>query len=119
MVKFEELQAKVLDWARDRGILQDADSLAQANKTLEEVNELIEALEAEKAGCDRYINAKGKDVMTHEEIKDAYGDILVTIINGAHTCGFDLVDCLQSAYDQIKDRKGKMINGTFVKEEDL
>lgn len=113
MVGFNALKHLVLDWARERGILSEANSLAQANKTLEEVQELIEALEAENAGCDRYINSKGRDVMTHEEIKDAYGDILVTIIIGAETSGFDIVDCLESAYNEIKDRKGKMIDGTY------
>ena len=48
---------------------------------------------------------------------DGYGDVLVTMIIGAEIAGFDLVDCLQVAYDEIKDRKGHLNeDGIFVKE---
>ena len=45
---------------------------------------------------------------------------LITELNGyAHYYGFTMLECLEHAYEQIKDRKGKMIDGVFVKEEDL
>ena len=52
-------------------------------------------------------------------MKDAIGDTLVTIIVLAHQLDLDVTECLGIAYEEIKNRKGKMINGTFVKEDDL
>lgn len=52
-------------------------------------------------------------------LKDAIGDTLVTIIVLAHQLDLDVTECLSIAYEEIKNRKGKMVNGTFVKEEDL
>lgn len=100
MNKFEELNEKVLDWASARGILQNGSAIAQLTKTEEEVAELREALENED-----------KDAMV-----DAYGDVLVTLIIGAEIAGLDLVDCLEAAYEEIKDRKGYLNeDGIFVK----
>lgn len=90
----------VLAWAKEKGILDKATPIAQADKTLEEVHELMEAIKADDKA----------------EIKDALGDILVTIIIGAEMQGWDIEDCLQTAYDVIKDRTGKMIDGQFVKD---
>ena len=101
MNNFEELKEKVLDWAAERGIVQNGSAIAQLTKTEEEVAELREALENED-----------KDAMV-----DAYGDVLVTLIIGAEIAGLDLIDCLEVAYDEIKDRKGKLNeDGIFVKE---
>lgn len=90
----------VLDWAKEKGILDKATPIAQAEKTLEEANELIEAIKTDNK----------------PEIKDALGDILVTIIIGAEMQKLDIEDCLQTAYDVIKGRTGKMIDGQFVKD---
>jgi len=49
------------------------------------------------------------------EIKDAIGDMVVVLTNLAHLEGFDIEDCITSAYTVIKDRAGEMQNGTFVK----
>jgi len=73
--------------------------MGQAIKTLEEVNELLAAIN------------NGDQV----EIKDALGDILVTIILQAELQQMDLVDCLESAYNIISKRNGKMVDGVFVK----
>lgn len=51
------------------------------------------------------------------EMKDALGDTFVTLIILADILGFDIIDCLLAAYEEIKDRKGTTINGSFVKEE--
>lgn len=90
----------VLAWAKEKGILEKATPMSQAIKTLEEVQELLKAIDC----CDEH------------EIKDAYGDILVTIIIGAELSGMDIEDCLQGAYDVIKGRTGRMENGTFIKD---
>lgn len=54
-----------------------------------------------------------------DELKDGIGDTVVTLIILAQQHGWTLEECLQYAYDEIKDRKGKTVNGTFVKESDL
>lgn len=97
---YTDLENKVIDWASDKGILSKATPIAQGLKTLEEVNELLVA-----------INTNDK-----AEIKDALGDILVTIIIQAEMQDLNLLDCLESAYLVISKRKGKMIKGTFIKD---
>jgi len=99
-MKYRELEALVISWAEQKGIFEKGNPGAQCDKTLEEVVELHEAI---------YKNDR-------EEIIDALGDILVTIIIQAEMQGLSLEECLQSAYNVISKRKGSMINGQFVKE---
>jgi len=87
-------------WAEAKGILAHATTLRQAEKTLEETNELICAILNEDRA----------------EIKDAIGDIMVTIIIQAKMQGLTIEECLQSAYDVISKRTGKMVNGQFIKD---
>ena len=87
-------------WARDRGIYKTGDSKTQYVKLMEEAGELAQAL-------------LKKD---NPEIVDAIGDMVVVLTNLAELEGYRIEDCIQSAYDVIKSRQGKMINGTFVKE---
>jgi NTP pyrophosphatase (non-canonical NTP hydrolase) len=87
-------------WAEAKGILAHATTLRQAEKTLEETNELICAILNEDS----------------HEIKDAIGDIIVTIIIQAKMQGLTIEECLQSAYDVISKRTGKMMNGQFIKD---
>ena len=54
-----------------------------------------------------------------DEGKDAVGDILVVLTIYCQQKGWSIAECFQLAYDEIKSRKGKMINGSFVKEDDL
>lgn len=54
-----------------------------------------------------------------DALKDGIGDTVVTLIILAQQQGWTLEECLQYAYDEIKNRKGKTINGTFVKDSDL
>lgn len=100
-MSYSELEIKVIQWGEARKIVQNSTPAAQWKKTLEEVNELRDA-----------INAGDLDAM-----KDAYGDILVTLIMGCATVDIDLVSCLELAYKEIKDRKGYLTpEGIFVKE---
>jgi hypothetical protein len=95
------VEIDVLRWAEARKIIPNSTALAQAIKTHEELGELLSALH------------RGNK----EDILDAYGDILVTLIIGADLAGVDLVDALEHAYAQIKDRKGTLrSDGVFVKE---
>lgn len=95
-----KLEKEIIVWAAQKGILTKATPMKQALKTLEECTELLQAIQ------DR----------NREEIQDAIGDILVTIIIQAEMQGMQIEECLESAYHVIKHRKGQMINGTFVKE---
>lgn len=90
----------VIAWASERGIFEKATPRSQHGKTLEEVRELTDAL----AAGDR------------NETKDAIGDIAVTLIIQAHMHGWTLGECLEAAYQEIKGRKGEMVDGVFVKE---
>ena len=95
-----ELECAIEEWAKDKGILEKATSLKQAIKTLEEAVELIEAV----ADNDP------------EAIKDAIGDVAVTLIIQCKLRGITLEQCLEHAYVQIRDRKGEMVDGMFVKD---
>jgi NTP pyrophosphatase (non-canonical NTP hydrolase) len=100
MKSFNELSALVIAWAHQKRIFEKGNPNAQCDKTFEEVEELAEGIE----NNDR------------EEIIDALGDILVTIIIQAEMQGLDLVECLESAYNVISQRTGKMVNGQFLKD---
>lgn len=92
----------VEQWSIDKG-LPDKDSSKQYLKVSEEVGEVAAAL------------ARGNQEM----LKDGIGDVVVTLIILAQQNGMTLEECLQFAYDEIKDRKGQTINGTFIKAADL
>lgn len=89
----------VVMWAHERHIFNLSDPLRQSLKTLEEVTELVEGV------------ANGN----LPEVIDAIGDILVTLIIQSRMQGVTLDYCLGKAYKEIKNRKGEMINGKFVK----
>jgi NTP pyrophosphatase (non-canonical NTP hydrolase) len=98
-MNYQELEVKVIAWAEEKGILAKATTMKQAEKTHEEVLELMDAIEEDDK----------------PEIIDALGDILVTIIIQAQLQGLKLEDCLETAYNVISKRTGKMVNGQFVK----
>ena len=101
-MKFEELKQAIEVWSERRN-LHIQDPARQAIKTLEEVTELQEALYNENM----------------HNLKDAVGDTIVTLVVLCQQLGIDVLECLEQAYNTIKNRQGRMINGTFVKEEDL
>ena len=115
-MKYEQLEKLVIQWAKEKGILEKATALNQIEKTQEELNETREALHYKSKGIGNYINSKGKMVNTEEEVADGYADQLVTIIIGAEMNGLNLVECLQGAYNIISKRKGVMVDGFFVKD---
>ena len=92
---------RIRGWAKERGLYKKGDSKTQYIKLQEEAGELAKAL---------LKNDK-------PEIIDAIGDIAVVLTNLAHLENLKIEDCIQSAYDTISNRTGKMINGTFVKDE--
>ena len=92
---------KIREWGNKKGILNQGDAKTQLIKLYEETGELSQAV---------LKNNK-------EDIIDAVGDIVVVLTNFAEFAGSNIEDCIQSAYDEISNRTGKMINGTFVKDE--
>ena len=98
---------KINRWAVSRGLKQ-ADPKIQWMRVTEEVGEIRDVL-----------LKPTKFMEPQAALKDAIGDTLVTIIVLAHQLDLDVTECLSIAYEEIKNRKGKMVNGTFLKEEDL
>jgi len=90
----------IRSWAKDRGIYDKGNSHTQYVKLMEEAGELAAAL-------------LNKDAY---EIKDAIGDMVVVLTNLAALEGMQIENCIEAAYNEIANRKGKMINGTVVKE---
>lgn len=98
----DELVLNVEKWAKEKG-LDKAESSKQFLKVTEEVGEVASAL----ARSDRDL------------LEDGIGDVVVTLIILALQNGMSLSECLETAYDEIKSRTGKMVNGVFVKASDL
>jgi len=94
---FEDIR----EWGETRGIYEKGDSKTQYVKLQEEAGELAKAL---------LDNDK-------PEVIDAIGDMVVVLTNLAHLEGIDIEVCIETAYKEISKRTGKMINGTFVKDE--
>ncbi|HSG30187.1 MAG TPA: MazG-like family protein [Thermodesulfobacteriota bacterium] len=91
----------IRDWARSRGLYDKGNSHTQYVKLQEEAGELAKALLKDDK----------------PEVIDAIGDMVVVLTNLAHLQGVTIEDCVDSAYTVISKRTGKMINGTFVKDE--
>ena len=98
----DELTSKIKRWAVDRN-LHSANPDKQMLKLFEELGELSEGM------------AKNKP----EQIADSIGDAYVVMTILSMQLGINIEDCIAQAYDEIKDRRGKMVDGVFVKEEDL
>jgi NTP pyrophosphatase (non-canonical NTP hydrolase) len=95
----KDLIEKTSQWHHDRNLIDGATSKDQVLKLIQEVGELSDSV------------CKGEDV------KDDIGDCLVILINIAERESTTLEECLAVAYNDIKDRKGRMVDGIFVKEE--
>ena len=91
---------QITQWHRDRNLIDGATDKDQLAKLIQEMGELSDNI------------CKGKDV------SDDIGDMMVVLINIAERNNLSIEHCLEVAYNDIKDRKGKMIDGVFVKEGD-
>lgn len=98
----QSLVEQVIKWGCDRKIIPNSNPQSQLMKTMSELGELADAtLHADR-----------------KEIVDGVGDVLVTLILYCELQGLAIDDCLQSAYDEIKDRRGTLTTeGVFVKDE--
>lgn len=90
-------------WAQDRNLIDGSTVQAQFVKLIEEIGELAEAI------------AKGKQ----EQFEDSIGDAFVVLTILAAQKGVEIEQCIANAWVEIKDRKGRMVDGVFVKQEDL
>lgn len=97
---FNELEEKVYLWALDKGLITKDNTKQQALKTVEEVGEMCKAI----------LDDNKPDFV------DAVGDVIVTLIIIARQNGVCALTCLQAAWDEIKDRKGKTVDGIFIKD---
>jgi NTP pyrophosphatase (non-canonical NTP hydrolase) len=96
---FDNLIENVTQWADDKNILKKENAPKQLLKVMEEVGETAGAL------------LKNKEA----ELKDGIGDSFVTLIILAKQLGLEPADCLEAAWNEIKDRTGKTENGVFIK----
>jgi len=115
MNRFKQLNERVVQWADDKGILEKGTPLAQQSKTEEEVAELRESLFAQCNDLEYFKNSKGVICDTSEEVTDAIGDVLVTILIQCKMQNLDALNCLETALNIIEQRSGKMENGIFIK----
>ena len=128
---FEILRGKVLEWAKNKNLLHGKNSEKQFMKFIEEVFEFKTEMD-QNIGDGIPIDSKLQQAFSRGEIgvdellqkQKLYmelemGDIFVTLIILCDQLVLDPVDCLDRAYEKIKDRKGKTINGVFIKEGDL
>lgn len=90
----------IREWAREKGIYEKGDLKTQTIKFYEEAGELAKAVLNEDT----------------EEIIDAIGDSIVVLTSVAYFSGVNVEDCINEAYSVIAKRKGKMQNGTFIKD---
>ena len=91
---------RIKQWAADRNLIEGSTPLSQMQKLDEEFMELLDGLNHNNI----------------DDIKDAIGDIQVVLAVMCAQLGLDIDECREIAWEQIKDRKGKMVDGVFVKE---
>ena len=90
----------IREWANERGLYDKGDPKTQTLKLIEEAGEICRAV-------------LKKD---EPEIIDGIGDCVVVLTNLAHLCDTSIEECIEAAYNEIKGRSGKMVNGTFKKD---
>lgn len=90
----------IKQWAIDRNLIEGSTPEKQMLKVTEEHGELAGALARNNIA----------------KIKDGIGDCVVALTILAGQLGFDMEDCIVAAYEEIKDRKGRMVDGIFIKE---
>jgi NTP pyrophosphatase (non-canonical NTP hydrolase) len=100
-MSYANIEIKIIQWSEARKIIPNSTPETQLLKAMSELGELADAT----IKNDR------------EAIEDAVGDVMVCLINYCALQDLNLVDCMEVAYDQIKNRKGTLLpNGLFVKE---
>ena len=99
-MSYADIEIKIIQWSEARKIIPHSTPETQLLKAMSELGELADA------------TIKGY----REAIEDAVGDVMVCLVNYCALQDLNLVDCMEVAYDQIKNRKGRLLpNGLFVK----
>jgi NTP pyrophosphatase (non-canonical NTP hydrolase) len=107
MATLSETQSLIEDvnnikrWHHDRNLIDGSDDKSQFAKLIQEAGELSD------------------NICKNKDIADDIGDMIVVLINIAERNDLSLTQCVRKAWDDIKDRKGQMRDGVFIKEEDL
>ena len=97
---FDQLIENVKQWGDDKGLIKPENAPKQFMKIVEELGEIARA-----------------DIKSNEaEVEDGIGDVFVTVILYALMKGKDPKECLNIAWNEIRDRKGKLVDGSFIKE---
>lgn len=99
MNRFEDIR----NWAHARNLIAGGNPKAQFVKLIEEIGEIASGI------------AKGRP----DEIEDGIGDAVVVLVILAEMTGTPIENCIELAWNEIKDRKGRMVNGVFIKGADL
>jgi NTP pyrophosphatase (non-canonical NTP hydrolase) len=100
-MSYANIEIKIIQWAEARRIIPNSTPATQLLKAMSEMGELADA------------------TLKHdrEAMEDAVGDVMVCLVNFCALQDLNLVDCMEVAYDQIKNRKGTLLpNGLFVKD---
>lgn len=113
---YKEFETNVIKWAGEKGILENATLLDQISKTQEELTETRDAI----VRLDEQLKYGSGNQARIDElrklIKDGLGDQLVTLVISAYLADHTLEECGEFAWNEIKDRTGKMVGGFFVKD---
>ena len=96
----EELTNLIVQWHHDRNLIDGSSDKDQVLKLIQELGELSDSVCKEK------------------DVKDDLGDMMVVMLNIMERQGVSMEECLSTAYNDIKDRKGRMVDGIFIKEGD-
>lgn len=94
----EQLLLAVAAWHQDRNLIDGSDDKNQVLKLIQEVGELSDSI------------CQGASPI------DDIGDIIVILVNIAERNDLSVASCVAHAYNDIKDRKGRMVDGIFIKE---
>jgi NTP pyrophosphatase (non-canonical NTP hydrolase) len=97
---FDDFQVAIWGWATDRNLIDGSTIEGQLDKLCEEMQELRDAIAKHDS----------------KETQDAIGDMVVVLTVICEKLDLSLRHCMSAAFDEIKDRKGKMVDGQFVKE---
>ena len=100
MTLMENLIDKIMKWHENRNLIEGSTDKDQVLKLQQELGELSDS------------------VCKQKDMKDDLGDMMVIMLNIMKRNNYTMEECLETAYNDIKDRTGKMIDGIFVKEED-
>lgn len=100
---FEVLHRNIVAWGDERGFVDIKNKISQALKVVSEVGELSDAVLKDD----------------EEKVIDAIGDVIIAVVILSECLGLDVLSCVSTAYNVIKHRRGAVINGSFVKSDDI